>query len=113
MEKYAYPTEAVTIDLGDGRERELRYTLATVRRMRKTFGIPILRGDFFTSLDESVLPEVLFEGLVDKSEITDADQLAELMQTRAVKYLVRQFEAAFSGSFPPQDPNGSSSQPKT
>jgi hypothetical protein len=108
--EYTYPTEAVTVNLGDGKERELRYTLATLRRLRKTFGVPVLTGEFFTSIDESKLPELLFEGLADKSEIKDADQLAEMAPVAAFPYLMQCFLAAYEGSFPKPDPNSPGSQ---
>jgi hypothetical protein len=111
MEKYIYPTEAVTIDLGDGQERELRYTLATLRRLRKTFGVSALTGELFRVIDEDKLPDILFEGLVDKSGIADADQLAEMIRPAATPYLIQQFLLAFTGAFPQPDPNAQSSQP--
>jgi hypothetical protein len=113
MEKYVYPTEAVTVDLGDGRDRALRYTLATLRRLRKTFGVPVLTGELFRSIDEDRLPELLFEGLMDKSGIKDAEALAEMIPPAATPYLIQQFLAAFTGAFPTPDPNAQSSQPTT
>src|SRR5690349_4091696 len=103
--KPVYPTDAVSVDLGDGKERELRYTLGSLRRLRKTFGIPVLTGELFRSLDEDRLPELIFEGLTDKSGIDSADDLAEMIHPAAVPYLTQQFLAAFTGSFPAPDPN--------
>jgi hypothetical protein len=108
IEKYAYPTEAVTLDIGDGRERELRYTLATLRRLRKTFGVPVLTGELFRSIDEDRLPELIFEGLADKSGIADAEALADMIHPAASPYLIQQFLAAFTGAFPTPDPNDGS-----
>ena len=99
-DKFIYPTEPVTIDIGDGKEREIRYTLATLRRLKAKFGASALNGDLLRSLDEDRLPELLFEGLQDKSGIPDADALAEMIPPAAVPYLIRQFTAAFTGSFP-------------
>lgn len=114
MEKYLYPTEAVTIDLGDGKERELRYSLATLRRLRTKFGTAILGGELFRSTDDmDRLPDILWEGLIDKSEIKDADQMAELIHPAAAPWLIMQFYAALNGSFPTPDPNDPSSQPTT
>jgi hypothetical protein len=105
MEKYTYPTEAVTIDLGDGQEREIRYTLGALRRLKKKFGLSALTGELLRSIDEDRLPELLYEGLVYKAGIVDADALADMIVPAAVPYLVAQFSAAFTGSFPAPDPN--------
>jgi hypothetical protein len=105
IEKFVPPTEAVTVDLGDGQEREIRYSLATLRRLRRKFGVPVLTGELLKSIDEDKLPELLFEGLVDKSGIT-ADAIAEMAVPAATPYLVQQFLAAYTGAFPTPDPNG-------
>ncbi len=97
---YIYPTEAVTVDLGDGKPRELRYNLGTLRRLKAKFGKSALTGELLQSLDEDKLPELLYEGLVDKSDIANADALAEMIPAAAVPYLIQQFVAAYSGAFP-------------
>lgn len=111
METFTYPTQTVPVNLGDGKPRELRYNLGTLRRLREQFGISVLNGDLLRSLDESRLPELLFEGLTDKTGIADADALAEMIPPAAAPYLVQQFLAAFTGQFPEPDPNAQSSQP--
>lgn len=111
MEKFTYPTETVTVDLGEAKPRELRYSLGTLRRLRTQFGISVLNGDLLRSLDESRLPELLFEGLVDKTGIADADALAEMIPPSAAPYLIQQFLQAFTGQFPTPDPNDPSNQP--
>ena len=113
QQKFVYPTDAVTVAFSDGKERDLRYTLATLRRLRKIFGIPVLTGELFRSLDEDRLPELLYEGLVDKSGIADAEALADMIHPAATPYLTEQFLAAFTGAFPTPDPNGQPSQPST
>ena len=112
LEKFIPPTDPVVVDLGDGKDRELRYTMATLRRLRKKFGVPVLTGELLRSIDEDKLPELLFEGLVDKNKIT-VDAIAEMIVPAATPYLVQQFLAAFTGAFPAPDPNDKSSQPAT
>jgi hypothetical protein len=112
IEKFVPPTEPVVVDLGDGKERELRYTLATLRRLRKRFGLAVLNGELLRTLDEETLPELLFEGLVDKTGLSP-DAIAEMVVPAATPYLVHQFIGAFTGSFPSPDPNGPKSQPTT
>lgn len=94
------PTETVTVDFGDGRERELRYTLATCRRLKAKFGKAALTGALLRELDEDTLPDVLFEGLQDREGIASADALAEMLHPSQTPYLVERFTAAFTGSFP-------------
>jgi hypothetical protein len=108
------PGDIVTINLGDGRERELRYSLATCRRLKAKFGKAALTGALLRELDEDTLPDVIFEGLMDREGITSADALAELLHPKQTPYLVERFTTAFTGSFPEADPkNEQSSQPTT
>lgn len=57
--------DPVMIDLfGDGTEREIRYTIGTLKRLKGILGKSMmgLRGTLL-ELDESVLPTLIFEGL--------------------------------------------------
>lgn len=111
-EAFTYPTESVTVNLGDGVERELRYDMGVMRRLKKMFGQSIMTGEALQSIDEDRLPELLFEGLKDREGIVDADALAARIIPAAVPYLIKQFTLAFTGSFPEgSEKNGQSSQP--
>lgn len=110
MDKYIYPTDSVTIDLGDGVEREIRYSMGSMRRLKKLFGAAELSG-ILSGLNEDRFPELLYEGLVDKSSIASAEDLADKIQLGAVPYLANRVGAAFAATQPAnQDPNAQGSQ---
>ena len=56
--------DPVTVDLGDGETRILRYSLTSMKRLRQMLGKPLLgtRGALL-DLDEELLPVLLYEGL--------------------------------------------------
>jgi hypothetical protein len=93
------PTDSVAIDLGDGTTRHLRYSLGSMRRLKKKFGATMLSAETLRALDEDKLADLLFEGLVEKEGLT-LDDMADLIDARRIKDLVEAFSLAFSGSLP-------------
>lgn len=94
------PTDPVTIDLGDGTPRKLRYSLATMRRLKNKFGQSMMDGTALQKLDEDKLPEILFEGLVDREGIADSNALAELVTFQNLPGIIEKFTLAFAGAMP-------------
>lgn len=99
------PTDSVTITLRDGKERELRYSLGSMRRLRKKFGNSLLNKEALLALDEETIPELIYEGLIDKDGL-DADSVADLLDTRKLKETIEKFFEAFAGALP--EKNGTS-----
>jgi hypothetical protein len=86
--------------LSDGKERELRYTLGSMRRLRKKYGKSLLDKEALLALDEETIPELIYEGLRDKDGLTDADAVADLLDTRKLKETIEKFFEAFAGAMP-------------
>lgn len=113
-----YPTEPVEIVLADHKPRYLRYTAATVRRLKARLGRSLMGG--FGALDEDSLPEAIYEGLTDKSsakvkltgqdaadhnipdgsELVGPDAVAFLMPMPSVQYVLERFCLAWTGALP-------------
>lgn len=93
------PTDSVSITLA-GKERELRYSLGSMRRLRKKYGKSLLDKEALLALDEETIPELIFEGLQDKDGLADADAVADALDTRKLKETIEAFFAAFAGAMP-------------
>lgn len=112
MARVERPTERVTLTLADGKERVLRYPLSALKQAREEFGASLLTngGEALKNLDEDKLPKLIWYGLkADDPEITP-DQLADLIDTRDLPYVMQQFILAYQGSLPEEPKNGESPQ---
>lgn len=105
MSEEITPTDSVSIILSDGVERELRYTLGSMRRLRKKYGKSLLDKEALLALDEETIPDLIFEGLSQKEGLT-ADAVADLLDTRKLKETIEKFFEAFAGALP--EKNGTS-----
>lgn len=105
------PIDPVEIDLGDGKIRHLRYSLGTMRRLRKTLGRTLLTKEALLALDEESIPELIFEGLLEKSDFASSDDIAELIGLPNLKYIVETFVAAWTGSLPGKNAPGRPATP--
>ncbi len=95
--------EPVEIELGDGKKRELRYTVRTLQRMKASIGRAMLGpGGGLMGLDEDVLPELIWHGLHDKAGNPPDISVAELtdLPAAAIPYMMNAFVRAYSGSLP-------------
>jgi hypothetical protein len=99
MSEVLTPTEPVEIDLGDGKVRHLRYSLGSMRRLKKQFGKTLMAAETLMSLDEDRLADLIHEGLVEKDGLS-VDDMADMIDSRRIKDLVEAFSLAFAGSFP-------------
>jgi hypothetical protein len=81
----------VTVDFGDGKERELRYSIAATKKLVADYGDAqkILALPFFDFLP------VLLGGLVEKN-VTLAE-LEEIVTMPQAQYLISKFIEAFTG----------------
>lgn len=93
------PTDSVEIDLGDGTTRHLRYSLGSMRRLKKKFGTTMLSTEALSALDEDKLADLIYEGLTEKEGMSLED-MADLIDTRRLKEILEAFSLAFSGSLP-------------
>jgi hypothetical protein len=98
------PTQSVTVELGDGIERELRYSIKSLKRLKQHFGRSMigLKGGLL-EIDEEMLPELIMEGLRNSDGELPKDisieQIAAL-PTYRIAYLIERFNQAFMGSSP-------------
>jgi len=98
------PTDGTPIDLfGDGTMRTLRYTMATLKRLKRKLGAAMVgpQGGLL-KLDEDLLPELIYEGLRGpKGEDPDVTiEQIENISSRRIVYLIETFNAAFFGDMP-------------
>ena len=103
-----HPTSTATIDIGDGIERELRFSLRAMRALKEKLGGSMLTGSL--PINEDTIGAILWEGLANKEGLNE-DALGDL-PVSAFPYLVGKITEAFTGSLPEQagDPNEQSSQ---
>ena len=94
-------SEQFYIELSDGVKRELRFTLSTVRRLKKTLGKSFVTGEGLQSLDEDVIPAMIAEALVDKS--LNVDQVADLISLPDLPHIMAELFQAYTGSMPTPD----------
>ena len=85
------PTPTLTIDLGDGKARELRYTVATAKRFAEKYG-----DQFLQKPAAIILPELIFEGLKDKDGLT-ADSIADMIPFHEMQRYLLVTVAAMNG----------------
>jgi hypothetical protein len=85
------PTTPVTIDLGDGKARELRYTVATAKRFAEKYG-----DQFLQKPAAIILPELIYEGLKEKDGLT-ADSIADMIPFHELQRYLLITVAAMNG----------------
>lgn len=105
--------DPVEIDLGDGKKRILRYTVRSLQRLKAKLGHRMIGPNAgLQDLDESLLPELIFEGLRvgDAEPDVTIDQIVD-MPTNALPYLLHCFVRAYSGSLPEKKDAAPESQP--
>ena len=91
------PTDAKLIHLSDGRAKEIRFTLRTFKTLKSKFKMSFLNGEGWQNIDEDMLPEVLYESLVDKSDIT-LDELYDLVTIDTVPAIMEAVALAIGGN---------------
>jgi hypothetical protein len=92
-----YPTDPVFITLADGKERQLRYTMRSLQRLKAKFGKSLLGGGL-GDLDEDTLPELVHAGLVNP-DLT-AEDVADNITAPMIPYVASCFARAFGMSMP-------------
>ena len=79
-----YPIDPVEIVLSDGVPRRVRYTAAALKRIEKAQ--KALSADSgMTGFDQIAL--VIWEGLLDREGLENAEALLDLIDSRAIDYL--------------------------
>lgn len=104
--------DPVTITLSDGKERVLRYSLATSKRVSKAIGKSLLQigiGD----IDESKFGLILWYGLHDKAnppaDIPTAEAIDELIDMAQFIPLMKAFNSAWIMANAPKNAVGDQS----
>jgi hypothetical protein len=97
------PTEQFYVTLSDGVKREIRFSIATLKRIKAKTGKSFMREATFEEMDEDVVPTLLFEALVDKSSLNE-DFVAENISMKDFNRIYIETMTAFAGSLPPHDP---------
>ena len=93
------PTDLVEVQLGDGQTRHLRYTLGSMKRLKKKFGTSMMSAESLKALDEDKLADLIYEGLVEKDGMSLED-MADKIDTRKLAHIIERFSLAFSESLP-------------
>lgn len=99
-----FPTEPIDIVLSDGIPRAIRFSMGSLRRLKKTLAKPTSL-EVLNSISADTIPEFLMEGLVDKSGVAGIDAMADLIEVRQLPYLIGRLSLALSESVPTADPN--------
>lgn len=94
------PTDPTPIFLGDGKTRHLRYSLRTMQRLRKKLGQSLLSKDALLALDENTIPELIYEGLVERADFPSSEEVADLITFQNLKYVIETFAEAWIGALP-------------
>src|SRR5438132_8444446 len=88
------PTTPATITLSDGKERVLRYSLGTMKKLKKLFGSSLFKGGL-NDLDEEKLPVLIWYGLNHNSEGGDPsltlEQVEEAIDAQMLPYVMSKF----------------------
>jgi hypothetical protein len=81
------------IDIGDGKQREIFFSIAAAGRLRKQY------GSFANAMAEEAaetLPSIVFEGLVDKDGLT-VEKISELISVGRAREIQETIQAALAG----------------
>ncbi len=90
------PTTPATIILSDGKERVLRYSIATMKKLKTKFGQSVFKGGL-NDLDEEKLPVLIWFGLVHEDATLTQEQVEELIDAQMLPYVMSRFLIAFGG----------------
>jgi hypothetical protein len=90
------PTQTQVITFSDGSKREIRFNLGVFKRLKEKFGYSFLNGEAWSKLDETVLPDVIYEALTDKSDMTP-DLVAELISIDLIPDIMDSISLALNG----------------
>ncbi len=92
------PTTPATITLSDGKERVLRYSIGTMKKLKELFGASLFKGGL-NDLDEEKLPILIWYGLKHGAPGGDPtltqDQVEELIDAQMLPYVMSRFLMAF------------------
>lgn len=102
MPKIERPSEPVILVLADGKERVLRYPLSAVKQAGQEFGASLVvdGAEALKNLDENKLPKLIWYGLRNDDKALTPDDVADLIEMRAIPYVMQQFLLAYAGPQP-------------
>lgn len=86
------------ITLSDGVKREIKFTLAVLRRLKAKTGKSLMTGSALSEIDEDFLPAIIHEALIVK-DITE-QEVAEDIALPDIQRIVEEMMTAFVGSVP-------------
>ena len=95
MQPQTFASKTTPITLADGKERQLRYSLGSVKRVKEKFGKTFT--DILNHPPEEFIPFVLMEGLVDKTGITEESIMEDLVTGPMIESVQLSFVEAFFG----------------
>ncbi len=90
------PTTPATITLSDGKERVLRYSIGTMKKLRDKFKASLFKGGL-NDIDEDKLPVLIWHGLVHEDPSLTLEQVEELIDAQMLPYVMSRFFLAFGG----------------
>jgi hypothetical protein len=95
MPEELHPIDPVEIKLADGKPRQLRFTNATIKRIKKRLNLPSVRALFELEISDSCAALIL-EGLIEKDDLTE-DAIDELIPFHMLPEIQAAVIAAISG----------------
>lgn len=107
--------ERFYVTLRDGVPREIRFSLAAMKTLKRQFGNKsALKGELFQALDEDTLPAILWEVLTPESRggLSGPGDLEQHIDAPTAGYVIRMMGKAFKYASP-KPKNGARPQEET
>lgn len=86
----------ITIDIGDGKDRPISYTVSYAKQLKAKYGN--LKKMLTDVESEEYLPQIVFDGLKDKDGFDGPDAIAEAMDANYQLTVVVRILAALTGN---------------
>ncbi len=85
----------ITIDIGDGKDRAISYTVSYAKKLKAKYGN--LKKMLTDVESEEYLPQIVFDGLKDKDGFIDAESVADKMDANTQLEIGIRVIAALTG----------------
>jgi hypothetical protein len=89
----------ITVDLGDGVERTLRFTLRVANRIKQQFGGFEAMNQALKSDPLEILPDLLHAGMKPNDDVTP-DDIQDIIDMARIAEITDAFSEAFNGKKP-------------
>ena len=97
------PTDSTPIDLGDGKERTIRFTLGKLKKLKKKFGSSLMQTGL-RDLDEEQLPEIIRMGLEGPESEKPSIEWFDNIEIKLIPVLIETVVKAWFKAMPKNEP---------